>query len=84
MGFPTLYFFPGKAKGTPIQYEGAREVEDIAAFIKDKVRASTRAYDWSHIGLPPYETTSVEQNSRPENRGAIQLVDLRPFPVPHI
>lgn len=58
MGFPTLYFFPGKVKGTPIQYEGAREIEDLAAFIKEKVRASTRTYDWTHTELPPSDATS--------------------------
>eukprot|EP00903_Cladosiphon_okamuranus_P020589 g18900.t1 len=34
-GFPTLYFFPGKAKSSPKQYSGARETEDLAKFIMD-------------------------------------------------
>lgn len=37
-GFPTLYFFPGKAKDSPIQYSGERETDAIASFIMEKVR----------------------------------------------
>lgn len=36
-GFPTLFFFPGKDKKSPIPYQGAREVDDIASFIMEKV-----------------------------------------------
>lgn len=39
-GFPTLFFLPGKSKNTPIQYEGAREVDDLLSFIMEKVRAA--------------------------------------------
>ncbi|CAM9902156.1 unnamed protein product, partial [Laminaria digitata] len=37
-GFPTLFFFPGKSKDTPLQYQGARETEDLAKYIMEKVR----------------------------------------------
>lgn len=37
-GFPTLYFFAGKSKDSPVQYQGARETEDLAKFIMDNVR----------------------------------------------
>lgn len=39
-GFPTLFFFPGKSKGTPMQYQGARETEDLKEFIIENVSAS--------------------------------------------
>ncbi|CAM9645545.1 unnamed protein product [Pylaiella littoralis] len=32
-GFPTLFFFPGKSKGTPIPYQGARETAALKEFI---------------------------------------------------
>eukprot|EP01129_Flabellula_baltica_P003867 TRINITY_DN135_c1_g1_i1.p1 TRINITY_DN135_c1_g1~~TRINITY_DN135_c1_g1_i1.p1 ORF type:complete len:465 (-),score=146.67 TRINITY_DN135_c1_g1_i1:50-1444(-) len=34
-GFPTLYFFPAGENAQPIQYQGARELEDMAAFIQE-------------------------------------------------
>lgn len=37
-GFPTIYFFPGKDKKSPVLYGGARETEDLATFIMEKVR----------------------------------------------
>jgi len=33
-GFPTIFFVPSNKKDSPIKYEGAREVEDLVAFIK--------------------------------------------------
>jgi len=37
-GFPTLYFYPatedGSKKGPGIKYEGAREFEDLQAFVE--------------------------------------------------
>lgn len=36
-GFPTLFLFPGKSKGTPILYQGARETEDLKEFIMENV-----------------------------------------------
>lgn len=36
-GFPTLFFLPGKSKGTPVQYDGARETDAMASFIMEKV-----------------------------------------------
>lgn len=39
-GFPTLFFFPGKSKDSPMQYQGARETEDLAKFIMDNVRSN--------------------------------------------
>lgn len=40
-GFPTLFLFPGKAKGSPIQYQGEREIDELAAFVMEKVRNAT-------------------------------------------
>lgn len=37
-GFPTLFFFAGKDKSNPVQYEGARETDALADFIMEKVR----------------------------------------------
>ena len=34
-GFPTLKLFPAKNKLAPIEYSGAREVDDLAKFIQD-------------------------------------------------
>jgi len=33
-GFPTIFFIPANKKGSPIKYEGQREVEDLVSFIK--------------------------------------------------
>ena len=34
-GFPTIKLFPAGAKDSPIDYSGARTVEDLAKFIKE-------------------------------------------------
>ena len=34
-GFPTLYFFKGNDKANPVRYEGARELKDLAKYIKE-------------------------------------------------
>eukprot|EP00605_Chrysophyceae_sp_TOSAG23-4_P001576 GSChrysophyteH1.ASY1.ANO1.1731.1 assembled CDS len=33
-GFPTLYFFKGNSKGSPMKYEGGRTFEDMAEYIQ--------------------------------------------------
>jgi protein disulfide-isomerase A1 len=35
-GFPTLKFFPGNNKGSPIDYDGDRTAEAIVNWIKSK------------------------------------------------
>ncbi|CAM9149031.1 unnamed protein product [Ectocarpus fasciculatus] len=39
-GFPTLFFFPGNAKDSPVKYEGPRETEDLAKYIMDNASTS--------------------------------------------
>jgi protein disulfide-isomerase A1 len=34
-GFPTIKLYPAGAKDSPVEYSGARTLEDLAAFIKD-------------------------------------------------
>ena len=34
-GFPTLFFFKGDAKETPIQYEGSRDLEGFMKFLTE-------------------------------------------------
>ena len=34
-GFPTIKLYPAGKKDSPVDYSGARTVEDLAAFIKD-------------------------------------------------
>jgi len=41
-GFPTIYFKPAGA-ASPMKYDGAREVDDMAKFIKKNAKNSTKA-----------------------------------------
>lgn len=41
-GFPTLKYFDGKSE-TPVNYEGARDLESITKFITEKSGVKTRA-----------------------------------------
>ncbi|CAM9457739.1 unnamed protein product [Chrysoparadoxa australica] len=42
-GFPTLFFFPGKDKSSPMQYQGAREVDDLLQFITENASGAIKA-----------------------------------------
>lgn len=33
-GFPTLFFLAGNKKSSPVKYEGARELDDLIAYVK--------------------------------------------------
>ena len=39
-GFPTMMYATTNAKENPISYDGGREVEDMAKFIKEKATVS--------------------------------------------
>ncbi|CAM9918859.1 unnamed protein product [Ascophyllum nodosum] len=56
-GFPTIFFFPGKAKDSPILYKGARETDDLASFIMDKASTSFKLDE----GAPPSEKEEVRE-----------------------
>ena len=43
-GFPTIKLYPAGAKSEPIDYSGARTVEDLAAFIKENGKYAADAY----------------------------------------
>jgi len=53
-GFPTLKFFPGNNKETPVEYTGDRSLADMADFI------NTQASIKFDVPLPPKETTKDE------------------------
>lgn len=42
-GYPTLKFYPKGNKGSPVDFDGGREVEDIKNWLKDK-SAAYKAY----------------------------------------
>jgi len=48
-GFPTLYFFP--AGGAPIKYDGPRETDDLAEFVRSNAKATAATHDDSHDEL---------------------------------
>jgi len=41
-GYPTLYWVPANAKKSPKKYEGAREVQDLLAFVKKNRSSKTK------------------------------------------
>jgi len=43
-GFPTIKLFPAGAKDSPIDYNGARTIEDLANFIKENGKYKVDAY----------------------------------------
>ncbi|KAI9697877.1 MAG: protein disulfide-isomerase precursor [Bogoriella megaspora] len=43
-GFPTIKLYPAGAKSEPVDYSGARTVEDLAAFIKENGKYAADAY----------------------------------------
>ena len=38
-GYPTLKFYPKGQKGSPIDYDAGRELDDIKAWLKEKSEA---------------------------------------------
>jgi hypothetical protein len=40
-GFPTLYFFKGDKKTSPVLYEGQRELDDLVTFIEKNAHHPT-------------------------------------------
>lgn len=55
-GFPTIKLYPAHGKAEPIEYSGARTVEDLATFIREngshKVDASVKGEDVETEGMP--------------------------------
>ena len=43
-GFPTIKLFPAGGKAEPIEYSGARTIEDLAAFVKEKGKYQVDVY----------------------------------------
>jgi len=63
-GFPTIKLFPAHGKGEPIEYSGARTVEDLAAFITEngshKIAADAKADDVETAGMPKQAEAATE------------------------
>ncbi|KAH0253719.1 disulfide isomerase PDI1 protein, partial [Aureobasidium melanogenum] len=63
-GFPTIKLFPAHGKGEPIEYSGARTVEDLATFIREngsnKVDADASSDDVETAGMPKQAEAATE------------------------
>lgn len=46
-GFPTLFWLPKDKKGTPVKYEGGREVNDFIKYIAKEATNELKGYDRS-------------------------------------
>lgn len=40
-GFPTIIYFPGNKKDTPVEYQGLRGLDDLARFVRQNAQVST-------------------------------------------
>lgn len=63
-GFPTIKLFPAHGKGEPIEYSGARTVEDLATFITEngshKVDTESTSEDVETEGMPKQAEAATE------------------------
>ncbi|KAG9750120.1 disulfide isomerase PDI1 protein, partial [Aureobasidium melanogenum] len=63
-GFPTIKLFPAHGKAEPIEYSGARTVEDLATFIREngsnKVDADAESDDVETAGMPKQAEAATE------------------------
>ncbi|KAI5797921.1 protein disulfide-isomerase [Peziza echinospora] len=66
-GFPTIKLFKAGSKGTPVDYQGSRTVEDLANFIRDNGSHKVDAY----VAPPPVEEEEEEEESIVEEAEAV-------------
>lgn len=63
-GFPTIKLYPAHGKAEPIEYSGARTVEDLATFIREngshKVDAAVESDDVKTEGMPKQAEAATE------------------------
>jgi len=46
-GFPTIFWVPKDKKGSPVKYEGGREVDDFIKYIAKEATNELKGYDRS-------------------------------------
>lgn len=46
-GFPTLFWLPKDKKGSPVRYDGGRELDDFVKYISKHATNELKAYDRS-------------------------------------
>lgn len=66
-GFPTIKLFPAGSKDKPIEYTGARTVEDIAAFIKKNGKHQIDAFAEPKEEKEAETSSSASESTEPSS-----------------
>lgn len=72
-GFPTIKLFPAGKKDSPVDYQGARTVEDLANFIRDN---GSHKVDAKYVPPPPEpeEKKEEEPEEKPKEKSKVEKV----------
>lgn len=62
-GFPTVKLYPAGAKDSPVDYAGARTVEDLANFVRDSGKHQVDAYAARQQTDTTTESSSTESEA---------------------
>ena len=66
-GFPTLKLYPAGAKDSPVDYSGARTVEDLANFVRDNGKHQVDAYVAKEESETATQSSSTESETATES-----------------
>ena len=73
-GFPTIKLYAAGSKDSPINYEGARTVEDLANFIKDNGKHGVDAYVAPAETEVNDETLAKQAPAATEKEGVVESI----------